>query len=216
MASPAKRVVSPQHAQFWANLPALHVVDVETTGLDAGDRVISVGFVKVLRGKTLDTWSSLVNPRGKFISRGAEEVHGPVDSDLTDAPTFDSLRDSIGRWLQPDVIFVGHNLGFDFSMLRREFEASGSPLMTLTDLDTMTLAAAAGIAAGRISLSELLKRLGLADSAEYTAVGDALATAQAPAEGRRVDSKELVVQPGSSCSLPAGPGEPDRVVLGVA
>jgi DNA polymerase III epsilon subunit-like protein len=179
MASPAKRVVSPQHAQFWANLPALHVVDVETTGLDAGDRIISVGFVKVLRGKTLDTWSSLVNPRGKFISRGAEEVHGLVDSDLTDAPTFDSLRDSIGRWLQPDVIFVGHNLGFDFSMLRREFEASGSPLTTLTGLDTMTLAAAAGIAAGRISLSELLERLGLANSAEHTAVGDALATAQA-------------------------------------
>ena len=162
MASPAKRVVSPQHAQFWANLPALHVVDVETTGLDAGDRVISVGFVKVLRGKTLDTWSSLVNPRGKFISRGAEEVQGLVDSDLTDAPTFDSLRDSIGRWLQPDVIFVGHNLGFDFSMLRREFEASGSPLTTLTGLDTMTLAAATCIAAGRISLSELLERLGLA------------------------------------------------------
>lgn len=153
--------------------------DVETTGLDAGDRIISVGFVKVLRGKTLDTWSSLVNPRGKFISRGAEEVHGLVDSDLTDAPTFDSLRDSIGRWLQPDVIFVGHNLGFDFSMLRREFEASGSPLTTLTGLDTMTLAAAAGIAAGRISLSELLERLGLANSAEHTAVGDALATAQA-------------------------------------
>ena len=119
------------------------------------------------------------NPRGKFISRGAEEVHGLVDSDLTDAPTFDSLRDSIGRWLQPDVIFVGHNLGFDFSMLRREFEASGSPLTTLTGLDTMTLAAAAGIAAGRISLSELLERLGLANSAEHTAVGDALATAQA-------------------------------------
>lgn len=102
-----------------------------------------------------------------------------MDSDLTDAPTFDSLRDSIGRWLQPDVIFVGHNLGFDFSMLRREFEASGSPLTTLTGLDTMTLAAAAGIAAGRISLSELLERLGLANSAEHTAVGDALATAQA-------------------------------------
>lgn len=170
---------SAQQAQFWATLPALHVVDVETTGTEASDRIISVGFVKVLRGKTLDTWSSLVDPAGRRISPGAHRVHGLVAADLVGAPTFDSLREAVTRWLTGDIVIVGHNLGFDITMLRSAFEDCGVPLPRLVGMDTMALATAAGVASGRIALGELLERLGLANSAAHTAVGDALATAQA-------------------------------------
>ncbi len=92
------------------------VLDLETTGFDPRyDEIIEIGAIKVIDGKIVDTFQTLVKPEDEiddFIS----ELTGITNEMLANAPkiedVFDDTLDFIG-----DNIIIGHNVHFDINFL---------------------------------------------------------------------------------------------------
>ena len=96
------------------------VVDVETTGgCKPGHRITEIGAVKVIGGKVIDSWSSLINPERRvphFITR----LTGISNDMVEDAPLFCEVIDDLERFMQ-DCIFVAHNVNFDYGFFKLEY-----------------------------------------------------------------------------------------------
>ena len=102
------------------DLPVV-ILDTETTGLDvARDRIVSIGAVR-MQGRiayphvALDR---LVNP-GMPIPAPSTAVHGITDTMVAEAPRFADLHGDLLGFLKGCVL-VGHNIGFDGTLLRTE------------------------------------------------------------------------------------------------
>lgn len=117
----------------------LAVVDVETTGLFAGvDRVVEIAVVLLsLDGKRLGEICSLINPERDV---GPTSIHGLAAQDVYSAPRFADLAGHVLGALDGAVALVGHNVWFDSSFLKAEFQRLGHPWPDVPTLCTMHLA----------------------------------------------------------------------------
>ena len=100
-------------------MPRLAVIDTETTGLGAQDRVVEIAVV-ILDATTLETvdeYDTLINPRRDV---GPEHIHGISASMVEAAPTFEEIAGDLADRLD-DHILVAHNLPFDVRMVQGEF-----------------------------------------------------------------------------------------------
>lgn len=98
------------------------VVDVESTGLCARDRVIEVAVLTVgERGEVLSAFESVVNPER---DPGPTQLHGITAEECRAAPSFRELAREVHRRLV-GTILVAHNLRFDWSFLREELRRCG-------------------------------------------------------------------------------------------
>ncbi|WP_339899069.1 exonuclease domain-containing protein [Paraglaciecola polaris] len=97
------------------------VIDVETTGgCKPGHRITEIGAVKVINGKVVDSWSSLINPQRRvphFITR----LTGISNEMVEDAPLFCEVLDTLEAFMQ-NGIFVAHNVNFDYGFFKLEYE----------------------------------------------------------------------------------------------
>jgi len=94
------------------------VLDVETTGLEAHDRVIQLGIARFDRGKLLGTWGSLVWA-GVEIPEEATRIHGIRTIDIATAPPWTALLPKIiemTRGAHP----AAYNEAFDKRMFMSE------------------------------------------------------------------------------------------------
>src|SRR5262245_25881221 len=99
------------------------VLDFETTGFSAGhDRVVEVSVVRIEPGAqprlVLDT---LVNPHRPMA---ATHIHGIVDRDVADAPSFEHIAGDLLRAIS-DCVVAAHNVYFDMAFLRYELGRLG-------------------------------------------------------------------------------------------
>lgn len=102
----------------------LAVVDVETTGSSAVyDRVIEVGVLRVSQGRLVGTYGTLINPE-RPIPPIITQITGISDKDVAAAPAFNDVAFRIKECLR-GCVFVAHNVRFDYSFLRNEFERAG-------------------------------------------------------------------------------------------
>lgn len=100
------------------------VVDVETTGGAQGyHRIIEIGLVKVCGGKIVDEWQSLINPE-RHIPRFITELTGINNDMVATAPKFHEVFAQLEAFFA-DAIFVAHNVNFDYSFFRSEYERLG-------------------------------------------------------------------------------------------
>ncbi len=101
-------------------------VDIETNGGN-GDfgRITEIAIIRVENDRVVEEYSTLINP-GSPIPYWITRLTGISNSDLEDAPYFDEVAGEIHRLLK-DAIFVAHNVGFDFSFVKRQLEAVGYP-----------------------------------------------------------------------------------------
>ena len=100
------------------------VVDVETTGLHSTqNRIIEIGIVKIRNGKILERFNSFINP-GTKIPPFITQITNITDEDVYEAPFFEDIAQSILDFFE-DSILVGHNLQFDFSFIKHEFQRAG-------------------------------------------------------------------------------------------
>ncbi|WP_404377867.1 exonuclease domain-containing protein [Vreelandella aquamarina] len=99
-------------------------IDVETTGTRATrDRITEVAALKVVEGKVVEQFVSLVYP-GTSVPAHISRLTG-IDADmLADAPTFQAIAGELLAWLG-DACLVAHNARFDASFLRNEFKRAG-------------------------------------------------------------------------------------------
>ncbi|MBK6741916.1 MAG: 3'-5' exoribonuclease [Hydrogenophilales bacterium] len=105
------------------NLDRLAFVDLETTGANPmQDLITEVGIVTVTDGE-VSTWNTLVNP-GCRIPVFIQRLTGISDAMVADAPTFDALADTIQARLH-GYTFIAHNARFDYGFLKNEFKRLG-------------------------------------------------------------------------------------------
>ncbi|HWK95606.1 MAG TPA: DUF294 nucleotidyltransferase-like domain-containing protein [Pseudolabrys sp.] len=162
-------------------LISLHavVVDTETTGLDpAKARVIEIGLVPLNGGK-LDESAALrrlVNP-GEPIPPATTKIHHIDDATVAGAPAFAGVWPPIAERLGDEVV-IGHTLGFDLAVLKRECERAGLTWRAPRTLDTRLLAQVVEPRLGGYTLEHLASWLGVTVSDRHSAVGDAILTAR--------------------------------------
>jgi len=160
------------------SLPAT-VLDTETTGLDVGEaRIVSVGAVRmhgesIYRAAMLDR---LVRPEVP-IPPHSTAVHGITDDMVRDAPDAATTLAEVRR-LSEGTVWIGHNIGFDIEVVRRECERTGVAWTPPHALDTLLLAAALMPEHRDFRLESLADLFGIEVQGRHTALGDVLVTAQ--------------------------------------
>src|SRR5438105_411259 len=103
----------------------LAIVDLETTGTrPAADRVTEIGVLEVERFEVVSEWSTLVNP-GVALPSEIQAITGITSAMLAQAPRFADLAAELHERLAGRV-FIAHNVRFDYTFLRREFERAGT------------------------------------------------------------------------------------------
>lgn len=158
------------------------VFDTETTGLfpERGDEIVQIAAVRLVNGKRVkgETFETLVNP-GRPIPRWASAIHGLTDAMVANAP---SIQDAIAQFhkFAEGAVLVAHNAPFDMEFLRRRERELGLRFVNPV-LDTVLLSAVVFGASENHTLDALTQRLAvpLSDEERHTAMGDAVATAEA-------------------------------------
>jgi len=159
---------------------AFTVLDLETTGLNplGGDKVVSVGAVRVDRGRVRedDVLDRLVDP-GRAIPLAATGVHGITDAMVAGRSRLPAVLDDLARFWA-DTVLVGHDVAFDLAFLRPTADRHGIEVPGRA-LDTMLLSAALNPADGEAhGLESVAARFGVPVFGRHTALGDALVTAE--------------------------------------
>lgn len=99
-------------------------LDLETTGLEAGNRIVEVGCVEIIdRDLTGRQYQSYVNP-GREIEEGAQRVHGITVEQLVGEPEFPEILDEVLEFVRDAEVLI-HNAGFDLGFLNHELELAG-------------------------------------------------------------------------------------------
>ncbi|HYD99152.1 MAG TPA: exonuclease domain-containing protein [Alphaproteobacteria bacterium] len=98
----------------------LVVIDTETTGIAAADRVVAFAGIELVDGRATGRAMSLVFNPGRPCHWAARRAHGLSDDYLALQPGFAAHAAEIRGFLRGAVL-VGHNVGFDIRMLNGEF-----------------------------------------------------------------------------------------------
>ncbi len=151
------------------------IIDVETTGGSASrSRITEIAIFKTDGNKILDSFSSLVNPC-RSVPPHISRLTGITDEMLVDAPLFSELADKIDQFTQ-DTVFVAHNVNFDYSFVKAEFQRAGR---TYRRRKLCTVRLSRQILKGKpsYSLGKLCRELDIPLLNRHRAFGDAEATA---------------------------------------
>ena len=154
------------------------VIDSETTSLEpAKARIVEIAAVRLVAGRVdvADAFRRLVRPDGP-IPAAAVAVHHIDDSMVADAPAFDQVWPELTAFVG-DAVLIGHSLGFDLAVLKRECERTGMPFRPPRTLDTRLLAQVVQPNLASFTLEGLSSWLGVEIKDRHSALGDAVATA---------------------------------------
>lgn len=106
------------------------VIDTETTGLDYDFcNIIEISGIKVIDGKIVDSFSSLVQPPPVFITDAETDnvipeyideyisaLTGITNEELQNAPKIDSVYPNFVDFIGSSIL-IGHNVNFDINFL---------------------------------------------------------------------------------------------------
>jgi DNA polymerase-3 subunit epsilon/CBS domain-containing protein len=155
------------------------VLDTETTGLDARQaRIVEIAALRI-KGERIDAalvFERRINP-GVPIPPETTKVHGIADADVAAAPIFREIAPELAAWLGGRIV-IGHTIGFDLALLKREYALAGLALPPRRALDVRLLARLAAPSLAKYDLDGLCAWLGVTVERRHSARGDALATAQ--------------------------------------
>lgn len=155
------------------------VIDTETTGLDPRKAwIVELAAVRLVGGRLQPkvAFRRLVRP-GEPIPKLAIGIHGIDDAAVADAPAFADIWPELSTFIG-DTVLIGHALGFDLAVLKRECERAGIGWTRPHTLDTRLLAEVAEPDLAGYSLDSLAAWLGIEITDRHSALGDALACAR--------------------------------------
>jgi DNA polymerase-3 subunit epsilon len=94
--------------------------DLETTGLNiASDRIVEISYLKVFPNGTEESKTYRVNPTVP-IPKEASDIHGILDEDVKDEPTFATIAKNIAKVLEGCDLAGYSSNKFDIPLLAEE------------------------------------------------------------------------------------------------
>lgn len=149
------------------------VFDVETTGMEATDKVTEIGAVKILDGEMTEIFHTLVNPEMPIPPR-VSEITGIYDNMLKDAPIFEDVAHDFYKFTR-DCKLVAHNAPFDMGFVVRQGKEAGYDFDN-EYVDTLLLARQT-VKLKSYKLADICSKLDIQLEGAHRAMNDALATA---------------------------------------
>ena len=150
------------------------IIDIESNG--AGYRkecIIDIAIYRYDGQKIIDQFISLVNPESD-ITPFVQKLTNITPRMVKTAPKFHEIAKRIVE-ITANTTLVGHNIDFDYRMLRQSFQRLGYDFKINT-LDTIPLAKKLIPDEVSYSLGKLVKSLGIPLTNHHRADGDARAT----------------------------------------
>lgn len=150
------------------------IIDIESNG--AGFRkesIIEIAIYKYDGHEIVDQFISLINPENE-ITPFVQKLTKISPKMVKTAPKFHEIAKRVVE-ITEGTTLVGHNIDFDYRMLRQEFKRLGYEFKINT-LDTIPLAKKLIPEAESYSFGKLVKSLGIPLTDQHRAGGDARAT----------------------------------------
>lgn len=152
------------------------IIDVETTGGSPGSSKITEIAIFIHDGtQIIDEFTSLVNPETE-IPKFVVHLTGITQEMVSTAPKFFEIAKKVIE-ITEDCVFVAHNVGFDYSMIRSEYKSLGYDYRR-NQLCTVRTSRQLLPGHESYSLGKLAKALDIKVDGRHRAGGDALATAE--------------------------------------
>lgn len=151
------------------------IVDIETTGgSPKNSKITEIAMYKHDGNTIIDEYITLVNPE-MTIPPFITNLTGISDLMVKDAPKFYEIAKNIVEFTE-GCIFVAHNVGFDYGVIRSEFKSLG---FDFRRSHLCTVRSSRYVIPGKdsYSLGKLTRSLGIELNGRHRAGGDALATA---------------------------------------
>ena len=152
------------------------VFDFETTGtMPQEDKITEIGAVKIVDGKIIERFATMINPERK-IPDLIVELTGITDDMVANAPRFEEVAGDFYKFCH-GAILIAHNLTFDYSFLKN----MSKPLNYVYSnrvIDTLSMARAILPNLGHHKLNNICEYFGI-ELVHHRAYNDAYATAQA-------------------------------------
>lgn len=150
------------------------IIDIESNGAPfRKESIIEIAIYKYDGHKIVDQFISLVNPEAD-ITPFVQKLTSISPKMVKTAPKFHEIAKRIVE-ITHGTTMVGHNIDFDYRMLKQSFDRLGYHF-SINTLDTIPLAKKLIPNAESYSLGKLTKSLGIALTAHHRAAGDARAT----------------------------------------
>lgn len=150
------------------------IIDIESNGAPfRKESIIEIAIYRYDGHEITDQFISLVNPESE-ISAFVQKLTGITSKMVITAPKFHEIAKRVVE-ITKDSVLVGHNIDFDYRMLRQSFKRLGYDF-TIKTLDTIPLAKNLIPDEKSYSLSKLCKSIGIPLSEAHRASGDARAT----------------------------------------
>ena len=152
------------------------VVDLETTGgRTSANKITEIGMVKFDGDKIIDRFEALVNPQ-RPIPPFIQRLTSITDEMVEGEPVFGEFAERVLEFLK-DSVFVAHNVGFDYNVLKKEFKELDIPF-NMPRVCTVRLGRHILPGLPSYSLGKFCKSMGITISGRHRAMGDALATTE--------------------------------------
>jgi len=152
------------------------IIDIETTGgSPKNSKITEIAIYKHDGEKVIDEYQTLVDPEMP-IPPFIVQLTGISDNMVRNAPKFYEVAKDIIEFTE-GCIFVAHNVGFDYGIMRIEFKSLGFDYR-LPHLCTVRTSRYVLPGHDSYSLGKLTRALGIKLVGRHRAGGDAFATAQ--------------------------------------
>lgn len=155
------------------------VVDTETTGLDpVRARIVDIALVPLEKGRLEQDRVTrfLVRPDIP-IPAASTRIHGIDTAAVADAAPFAAIWPGLLPQMD-DTVIIGHSIGFDLAVIKRECDRAGFAWRAPPSLCTRMLAQIARPDLADFSLDTIGKWLRVDITGRHSALGDAIATAR--------------------------------------
>jgi DNA polymerase-3 subunit epsilon len=146
-------------------------IDFETAKYSR-ESACSVGLVKYLDGKAVDTFYSLIRPPALYIRPDFTEIHGLTVNDVKDAPTFADIWDGGIKPFIGGFPLAAHNAPFDMGVLWAVLEWYDLDIPRLSYFCTCNLARRTWPGFESYALTKLAEHFGIVYNA-HNALDDA-------------------------------------------
>jgi DNA polymerase-3 subunit epsilon len=148
-------------------------VDVETSGLYMGSRLVELGAVRFSGQGVMDEYHTLVDPM-EPIQQGAIDIHGISDEMVRGCPHPAKVVEDFGAYLG-DAVFVAHNARFDVRVIGMELARAGIAQPANPVVDTVLLARRAFPGMPNYRLGTVASYLGIRQDVHHRGLPDAVA-----------------------------------------